>query len=580
MNRILRKSVNHRYFLEKNLLGRVFYCKAKTNDQVNESVESATTKMQTTNEIQVSADPSIPQYLKINKFLDEKGKLKISIQDIKSSFDDIPGPVSLRLISKFWNMFPIMGTELTLSVVQYLLSGGKFFGGVLSWGGNAQFFEKFFKVYGPVVRLHGAFGSDVVLLSRPEHASVIFQSEGPYPIRSCLDSIEKYRLECRKYRQPGPFLMSGPDWEKIRKSIEVNLHETFINGNERINDICDEFVGRILAIRNRQEEMPNYFNQDILKWSLECLCSITLDQKIEFLDPNGVTPSSDPGKLLEGLTGATAAISKCEYGFHLWKFFETPAFKSLAKHCDIIDYVLSKYLKEAVNKWRDNKLGSSSNVSLLECLFLKEGYQEEDILTIFLDMFLIGANATAHSVAFSFYHLAKNPRCQIKCYQEIKDAPSKITKDDLSKMTYLKACIKEVLRLNPPIPILSRVLTNDVTVHSYKIPKGAYVLFANHLNGMSEEFFEDAQKFKPERWITNEIGGIGNEYQSFASLPYGYGARHCVAKEMVEIEIAMLLCKIIKHFRIEYNYGDIHSSNEMLATPKKPLKFRFINRLL
>lgn len=62
-------------------------------------------------------------------------------------------------------------------------------------------------MYGPVVRLHGPFGSDVVLLNRPDHASAVFKSEGPYPVRCCLDSVEKYRLEYRRFRQAGPFLM-------------------------------------------------------------------------------------------------------------------------------------------------------------------------------------------------------------------------------------------------------------------------------------------------------------------------------------------------------------------------------------
>lgn len=48
------------------------------------------------------------------------------------SFDDIPGPHSLRLISKFWSTIPVMGTEVTVSIIQYLLSGGKFFGKLYS----------------------------------------------------------------------------------------------------------------------------------------------------------------------------------------------------------------------------------------------------------------------------------------------------------------------------------------------------------------------------------------------------------------------------------------------------------------
>lgn len=495
-------------------------------------------------------------------------------------FDEIPGPVSLRLISKFWGMIPIMGTEITVSVVQYLLSGGKFFGGILSWGGNAPFFKKFFDVYGPVVRLHGAFGSDVVLLSRPEHASAIFQNEGPHPIRSCLESLEKYRLQCRKYRQAGPFLTYGTEWEKLRKSIEQPLQLCVEEQFTQIEKINQAFIERILVIRNKQEEMPNNFRMEINKWVLECLCSVTLNRSIGFLEPSGLIPSSDPGRLLDGLFGATNAIRKLEYGLHLWKFFETPAWKSLVKNCDMIESVLRKYLDRSKDQLQEKKIRNMSldKVTLMEHLLLKENIIEDDVMTIMLDLFLIGANATAHSVAFFFYNLARNPRCQMKLFEEIKNDEGTTTPAALKEYKYLQACLKETLRLDPPIPILSRVLSNDTIINHYRIPKGTHVLFAAHLNNMREEYFEDAEKFKPQRWLSNDAGGFGNEFQNFASMPFGYGPRSCLAKEMAETAITSLIVNVCKKFRIEYNYGDIKSSNELMAAPTKPLKYRFIDR--
>lgn len=77
----------------------------------------------------------------------------------------------------------------------------------MSWGNNLWLYRYLLDEYGPVVRLHGPFGGDVVILSRPEHASIVFQNEGPHPVRSSLDSVEKYRLQYRKYKHAGPFVM-------------------------------------------------------------------------------------------------------------------------------------------------------------------------------------------------------------------------------------------------------------------------------------------------------------------------------------------------------------------------------------
>lgn len=60
--------------------------------------------------------------------------------------------------------------------------------------------------------------------------------------------------------------------------------------------------------------MPYGFKNEIYKWCLECLCSVTLNKKLGFLDVCGLSSTSDPGRLLDGLIGATEAIRKCEYG--------------------------------------------------------------------------------------------------------------------------------------------------------------------------------------------------------------------------------------------------------------------------
>lgn len=260
---------------------------------------------------------------------------------------------------------------------------------------------------------------------------------------------------------------------------------------------------------------------------------------------------------------------------------ETPSWKTLVKNCGIIDSVLDKHIQRAINNLRDKKEKNSNldNISLLEILLLKKDILAEDVMTLLLDMFLIGVNATTHTVAFIFYHLARNPRCQIKLYEEIKKFGENLNKENLSRMTYLHACIKETLRLDPPIPILSRHLNKDIVIHHYLIPKGTHILFATHLNSIREEYFEDALRFKPDRWLSSELGGFGNDFQAFASMPFGHGPKACLAKELVELELALLLVKVFKRFKIEYNYGDIQSSNELLASPTKPLKFRFIYRV-
>lgn len=80
-------------------------------------------------------------------------------------------------------------------------------GKTLQWSRNVQPFDRLFDRYGPVVRLRGPFGGDLVLLNRPEHMEAVYKQEGRFPVRSSLDCVEHYRREYRRYQSPGPFIM-------------------------------------------------------------------------------------------------------------------------------------------------------------------------------------------------------------------------------------------------------------------------------------------------------------------------------------------------------------------------------------
>ncbi|KAF5287887.1 hypothetical protein FQR65_LT12161 [Abscondita terminalis] len=494
------------------------------------------------------------------------------------SFDDVPGPKYLRYFSKIWNFLPVMSTQLTASTVQYFLYAGKMFGNQLSWGNNRRFFRNLLGQYGPVVRLHGPFGGDVVILSRAEHAAVVFENEGRYPVRSCLDSLEKYRIQYRHFRRAGPFLMYGPEWENLRKAMEVPLQVVSDFQFKLMDQTSEEFVTRILRIRNKQDEVPSDFKNEINKWALECLCCITLNERLGFLEPSGLSNTSEAARALESLSGATNALRRCESGLYMWKFFNTPSWKALVKHCDQLGFILNKHICKIQDLLHQKKINGEplnpKNVSFVEYLFLQDGLVPEDVLTIVLDMTLIGVNTVTHSIAFLLYNLAQNPRTQLKLYNELVKKPYK---NENSIPPYLNACIKESLRLHPPMPILTRVLSKDILVYNYRIPKGTYVLIDTHISSMREEYFEDAHRFKPERWLDQEW--CLDTENVCATMPFGYGQKSCIARAIAESQIASILTKILQAFRIEYHYGELTSTNRLLAQPDRPLKFTFIDRI-
>lgn len=103
----------------------------------------------------------------------------------------------------------------------------------------------------------------------------------------------------------------------MREAIEQPMQK-FVNRHfTKLNEISDEFVTRIVQIRNRQLEVPGNFTEEVYKWTMECLSLMLINQKFEYLCPGGLSSTSEAIILLDNLKGATAAIQKCESGKHL-----------------------------------------------------------------------------------------------------------------------------------------------------------------------------------------------------------------------------------------------------------------------
>lgn len=70
------------------------------------------------------------------------------------------------------------------------------------------------------------------------------------------------------------------------------------------------------------------------------------------------------------------------------------------------------------------------------------------------------------TVSYVLLMLAMHPDCQQKVFEELRtifpDQSSDITLTDLSNLHYTSNVVKETMRLNPAVPIMSRVLQKDM----------------------------------------------------------------------------------------------------------------------
>ncbi|KAK6618561.1 hypothetical protein RUM43_012952 [Polyplax serrata] len=496
-------------------------------------------------------------------------------------FEEVPGPKVLKKIANLWKYLPEIGCQATVSAMLSIFNVGQKITEVTKLGKvEARPFDRLFRKYGPIVKLQGPLGADIVIINKPEHVAKVYDQEGKHPVRSTLDSVEKCRALFRK-SCGGPFNLSGNEWEDLRKA----LNNPLTRGGERyfaaIEDTSEVFVKRMRTLRNRQNEVPVDFMVEVTRWSMECLCHVILGKSLGFHHSN-VNSASEPVRLLKALIDATQNICRCESGFQLWRFMNTPSSIGLTQACEVIDGFLSKHIRLAqvnLSKNKDELLGKDKtevDVPFIENLLLNECLSPDEVLTCLVDLLILGVNTTSSALAFTLYFLAQNHKAQRTLFKEIlkvlPEKQSRLEFDQLNNLKYLDACIKEGLRLRMPMPTMTRVLPADIALSNFRIPKGTYMVMDIQSACLREQNFEKADKFIPERWSES------SNVQPFSFIPFGHGARSCLGKHLAEVQLKSCIAKMIRNYQLEYNYGDIQGTKTVISFPSAPLRLSFSER--
>ncbi|OMO72249.1 Cytochrome P450 [Corchorus capsularis] len=224
-----------------------------------------------------------------------------------------------------------------------------------------------------------------------------------------------------------------------------------------------------------------------------------------------------------------------------------------------LDNFLDKVIDEHIDDRRRLGGSSGSEVNNKDLVDVLLEIQKNDTISGFsleresmkgsiLDIFIGGSDTTTTVLEWSMTELLRHPKVMKQVQDEVRQigiGKSSIKEEDLDKMHYLKAVIKETLRLYPPVPLLvPRLSSHDVKIMGYDIPAGTTVLTNAWAIGRDPATWDEPDEFRPERFLNSPIDFKGND---FRAIPFGAGRRSCpglsFAMAMSEIVLANLVYK-------------------------------------
>jgi cytochrome P450 len=161
-------------------------------------------------------------------------------------------------------------------------------------------------------------------------------------------------------------------------------------------------------------------------------------------------------------------------------------------------------------------------------------------------IFGAGHETSTNALAWTLLLLTQHPDVASDLCDELAsvlhgDAP---TVEQLQKLPLLDGVVKESMRVLPPVPLHPRLVAQDTELAGHHLRPGTELMLSIFHMHHDPEIFEEAGKFRPERW--SRIKPTVYEYN-----PFSAGPRMCIGASFATMEIKIVLATLLQRFRVE-----------------------------
>ncbi|XP_065865081.1 cytochrome P450 CYP82J17-like [Euphorbia lathyris] len=164
---------------------------------------------------------------------------------------------------------------------------------------------------------------------------------------------------------------------------------------------------------------------------------------------------------------------------------------------------------------------------------------------------IAGSDTTAVTMTWALSNLLNNKKSLHRCQEELDLKVGRnrcVQVEDLDKLHYLSAVIKESMRLYPVGPLgVPRLASEDCHISRYYIPKGTRLFFNLWKLHRDPKVWSNPDEFIPERFL-NEKSHLDVMGQNLEYLPFGAGRRYCPGTNFAMQVLSLSLARLLQGF--------------------------------
>eukprot|EP00002_Diphylleia_rotans_P008328 TRINITY_DN1810_c0_g1_i1.p1 TRINITY_DN1810_c0_g1~~TRINITY_DN1810_c0_g1_i1.p1 ORF type:complete len:494 (-),score=107.30 TRINITY_DN1810_c0_g1_i1:102-1583(-) len=236
---------------------------------------------------------------------------------------------------------------------------------------------------------------------------------------------------------------------------------------------------------------------------------------------------------------------------------------------------------------RNRRSGAEKGNDLFQLLIdatYKDGTKlnDNEVTGMLIALLFAGQHTSSITTTWTAMFLLHNPQYLNSALQEQAtniDPSVPLTLETVENLPYLHRCIKEALRLFPPIIFLMRKVLVDLTFENYTIPAGHTIFASPAIGHRLPEVYTNPDKYDPDRFAPDRAE---DQAKPFSFIGFGGGLHTCLGEHFAFIQIKTVLSVLFRMYEISLPSGAIFPSPDYEAMVVGPLadncKVRFRRR--
>lgn len=160
---------------------------------------------------------------------------------------------------------------------------------------------------------------------------------------------------------------------------------------------------------------------------------------------------------------------------------------------------------------------------------------------------LAGHETTSNALSFTWRQLSQHPGVARRVQEEVDEVigDRRPSFEDLARLTYTEAVIKESMRLYPPVWAFDREAIEPDEILGHRVEPKTMVMFVPYTLHRDPKLWSNPEGFDPDRFIDSAPA------HRFAYVPFGGGPRVCIGNAFAMMEAKIIVAMLARRFDVD-----------------------------